>query len=605
MRIAGVMRVVGDAVSADLLYPGRYLTISDRAEQARHALEGMGPDWPGRLQGFTILGAGWNLGCGSSREQAATALAAAGIRLVVARSTSRLFFRNCINNGLPVIACETLGAALRDDSWLDADLAQGIAQYAGQSYRFPPLPENLLDVLRDGGLLPRLSRKGKRSVGLDRRLHGAGKPDVGQDPRYVSMRPQTLAEKILTRAAGKEVAAHDIVDVTPDRCFTVDDTIGTIIRYHREAGVTRLPMPERLGIFCDHYAPADSAEHASDHSAGRRYAAAHGIQKFFEVGQGISHQICVERGLVMPGELVFNADSHTTTLGAVGCFGTGLGALETAYVWATGRIWLRVPPTIRIRLEGELAPGVDAKDACLALLKTHGAMLATYCAIEFTGPGAEHLNMASRMTLCNMGVELGAKTAFFAADAVTEAHYRALGIVIDVDAARPDPGASYARDITLDLSAIEPLVACPHTVDNVQSAHSQKAVAIHQAFLGSCTNGRLEDLRAAAKILAGRRVAPGVRMLVTPASSWVLEAALREGLIQTMLAAGATLTTPGCGPCAGLHLGVLGDGEVCIASSSRNFQGRMGNANAAIYLASPATTAASAVTGFITDPRHL
>jgi len=419
------------------------------------------------------------------------------------------------------------------------------------------------------------------------------------------MKPQTLAEKILSRASGRAVVAHDIVEVTPDRCFTVDDTIGAVIRYHREAGVTRLAMPGRIGIFCDHYAPADSAAHASDHRAGRLYAAAHGIGNFFEVGQGISHQICVERGLVRPGELVFNSDSHTTTLGAVGCFGTGLGAAETAYVWARGQIWLRVPSTIRIRLEGQLAPHVDAKDACLALLQIHGARLATYKAIEFSGAGAQNLDLASRMTLCNMGVELGAKTAFFAADLVTEAHYRLLGLDIDIDAGQPDPGAVYERELTLDLSAIEPLVACPHTVDNIDTARNRREVAIDQAFLGSCTNGRLEDLRAAAEILAGRHVAPGVRMVVTPASAWVLEAAMREGLIQTMLAAGATLTTPGCGACAGLHLGVLGDGEVCISSSSRNFQGRMGNALASIYLASPATTAASAVMGRITDPRSI
>jgi homoaconitate hydratase family protein len=419
------------------------------------------------------------------------------------------------------------------------------------------------------------------------------------------MSPQSIAEKILSRAAGHRVSAHEIVDVRPDRCFTVDDTIGTVIGYHRAAGVTRLAMPDRIGIFCDHYAPADSAAHASDHRAGRLYAAAHGIKNFFEVGQGISHQICVERGLVLPGELVFNSDSHTTTLGAVGCFGTGLGAAETAYVWARGSIWLRVPATIKIRLEGRLSPGVDAKDACLALLQAHGTRLATYRAIEFSGPGAENLDLASRMTLCNMGVELGAKTAFFAADAVTEAHYHVLGLPIDIAAAQPDPGAAYEREITLDLSAIEPLVACPHAVDNIFSAQSQNGVSIDQAFLGSCTNGRLEDMRAAAAILLGRRVAPGVRMVVTPASAAVLQAALQEGLIQIMLDAGATLTTPGCGACAGLHLGVLGDGEVCISSSSRNFQGRMGNANASIYLASPATTAASAVTGRITDPRNL
>jgi 3-isopropylmalate dehydratase large subunit len=419
------------------------------------------------------------------------------------------------------------------------------------------------------------------------------------------MRPQTLAEKILSRAAGRTVAAHDIVEVTPDRCFTVDDTIGTVIRYHHEAGVTRLAMPSRIGIFCDHFAPANTAAHASDHRAGRHYAAAHGIENFFDVGQGISHQICVERGLALPGELVFNSDSHTTTLGAVGCFGTGLGAAETAYVWACGHIWLRVPSTIRILLQGHLPPYVDAKDACLALLQTCSARLATYRAIEFYGPGAAALGIASRMTLCNMAVELGAKTAFFAADEVTEAHYRALGIAIDPHSAQPDPGATYERDITLDLAGLAPLVACPHTVDNIHTASSQQDIAIDQAFLGSCTNGRLEDLRIAAGILAGRHVAPGVRMVVTPASAGVLQAALQEGLIQTLVAAGATLTTPGCGPCAGLHLGVLGDGEVCISSSSRNFQGRMGNAGASIYLASPATTAASAVTGRITDPRTL
>lgn len=418
------------------------------------------------------------------------------------------------------------------------------------------------------------------------------------------MKPQTIAEKILSRAAGRAVIADDIVEVAPDWCFTVDDTIGTVIRYHRDAGVTRLAMPSRIGIFCDHYAPADSAEHASDHGRGRRYAAEHGIAHFFEVGQGISHQICVERGLILPGDLVFNSDSHTTTLGSVGCFGTGLGAAETAYVWACGKIWLRAPPTIRIALEGRLGPGVDAKDACLALLQAHGARLATYCAIEFCGPGAINLDIAGRMTLCNMGVELGAKTAFFAADQVTETHYRALGFSIDVRRAQPDPGAFYAREITLDLSAIVPMVACPHTVDNVHAADSQGRVAIDQAFLGSCTNGRLEDLRVAAHILAGRHIARGVRMVVTPASSVILAAAMQEGLIQTMIAAGATITTPGCGACAGLHLGVLGDGEVCISSSSRNFQGRMGNTRASIYLASPATVAASAVAGFITDPRE-
>ena len=256
-------------------------------------------------------------------------------------------------------------------------------------------------------------------------------------------------------------------------------------------------------------------------------------------------------------------------------------------------------------LTGTLQPGVDAKDACLALLRAHSSRLATYRALEFHGEAAASLDMASRLTLCNMGVEMGAKAAMFPADSVTAAHYARLGMAIDLESGRPERNAVYEREITLDLGGIGPMAARPHAVDNIDSVQALEGTVIHQAFLGSCTNGRLEDLRAAAAILAGRRVAPGVRMIVTPASSQVLAAALREGIIETFITAGAVVTTPGCGACAGLHLGVLGDGEVCIASSSRNFQGRMGNPNAAVYLASPATVAASAVAGRITDARSL
>lgn len=415
----------------------------------------------------------------------------------------------------------------------------------------------------------------------------------------------TLAEKILGCAAGRPVSAGQYAEVTPDRCFTVDDTIGMVMQYHREAGIERLAASSRLGIFYDHYAPADNAEHASDHAAGRLYARRHGIEHLYDVGQGISHQVCIERGLVLPGQLVFNSDSHTTTLGAAACFGTGLGAAETAYVWAVGSIWLRVPATIRINLTGTLKPGVDTKDACLALLRDYGARVATYKSIEFHGTGAATLDMASRMTLCNMAVDMGAKAAMFPADKITAAHFHRLNMRVDLTAGQPDDDAHYERDITLDLDSVEPLAACPHRLDEVSLIKDLEGTVINQAFLGSCTNGRLEDLRVAAAILHGRSVAPGVRMIVTPASSHVLAMALQEGLIQSMIAAGAVVTTPGCGACAGLHMGVLGDGEVCISSSARNFRGRMGNPNAAIFLGSPATVAASAIMGRITDPRSV
>jgi len=419
------------------------------------------------------------------------------------------------------------------------------------------------------------------------------------------MTGQTLSEKILGRAAGRPVRAGQFVEVEPDWAYMVDDTISLILHYLAEAGVERVRYPERIALFYDHFAPADNASNASDQRRGREFAASAGIAHFFDVGSGISHQIAVERGIARPGQVAFNADSHTTTLGAVGCFGTGLGGAEMAYVWATGRIWLRVPPTIRIVLSGALAPRVDAKDVILTLLGSIGARAATYRAIEYHGDGVGNLPMSSRMTLCNMGVEMGAKVALVPVDDTTIAHYAALGIPIDPDSGRPDAGAVYERTETLDLSSVRPMVACPHTVDNVRPADAMVDVPIHQAFLGSCTNGRLEDLEVAATILKGRKVCRGVRMIVTPASSEVYRAALKSGVLEVLTDAGCAVTTPGCGPCAGLHMGVLGDGETCLSSASRNFLGRMGNRNASVYIGSPATVAASAVRGRICDPRDL
>lgn len=416
---------------------------------------------------------------------------------------------------------------------------------------------------------------------------------------------QTLSEKILSRGAGRAVRAGQFIEVEPDWAFMVDDTVGLILTYLADAGVTRVRYPERIALFYDHFAPADNAANATDQRRGREFAAQSGIARLFDVGSGISHQIVVERGLVRPGQIAVNADSHTTTLGAVGCFGTGLGAAEMAYVWATGRIWLRVPATVRVRLIGALASGVDAKDVMLALLGQLSARVATYQAIEFHGEGVARLSMASRLTLCNMGVELGAKAALVPVDAVTVSHFARLGIDINPDAGRPDADAAYEKTVTLDLGTVGPMVACPHTVDNVQPIRDLGPVPIHQAFLGTCTNGRLEDLRAAAVVLRGKRVAGGVRMIVTPASREVYKSALQEGVLQVLTDAGCVVTTPGCGACAGLHMGVLGDGETCISSSSRNFLGRMGNRNAAVYLGSPATVAASALRGCISDPRDV
>jgi len=419
-----------------------------------------------------------------------------------------------------------------------------------------------------------------------------------------AMTPQTLAEKIMSRLAGRAVRAGEFVTIGPDWTFSLDDGIGLIDRYFKQHNVNRIAFPERIAVFYDHFAPADTPLHAHVQRLGRILCERYGITRLHDVGEGISHQVAVETGLVRPGQMVVNTDSHTTTIGAVGAVGTGIGVAEMAYLWAHGELWFRVPASLRLVLTGRLQPGSSAKDLVLTILRDITARGAIYQSVEYHGDGLMGLDIPSRMTLCNMGVEMGAKFATVPADGVTRAHYDAIGIEL-AEMPAPDPGANYAGEHVVDLSKVEPMLSSPHRVDNVAPVRESPGIRINQAFLGTCTNGRYEDFEIAASILKGRRLAPGVRMMVTPASKSVMRRAMAAGLLDIFLEAGATVTTPGCGACAGIHQGVLAEDEVCIASSSRNFLGRMGNRDAKVFLASPATVAASAVTGTIADPRDL
>lgn len=413
----------------------------------------------------------------------------------------------------------------------------------------------------------------------------------------------TLAEKVMGRLAGRAVAPGEFVEIQPDWTFSLDDGIGLIDRYLKEHKVERLCSPERIAIFFDHYSPADSPLHAHVQRIGRLLCEKFGVEKLYDVGEGISHQISVESGLVMPGQMVTNTDSHTCTMGGIGALGCGIGCAEMAYLWTHGKLWFRVPESIRIVLRGNLPPGSSAKDIVLEVLRRISARGAIYGSVEYHGPALRTLGIPDRMTLCNMGIEMGAKFAVVPADEVTRAHYAALGIDIGQPAV-PDADAAYLSTVEIDLDGVEPLVSVPNRVDDVHLIRSLPETQVNQAFLGTCTNGRLEDLEVAARILKGRKVARGVRMIVTPASRLVYKQALAAGVVETLVDAGCTVTTPGCGACAGIHQGVLAEEEVCISSSSRNFLGRMGNRDARIYLASPAAVAASAVRGRVTDPRE-
>ena len=412
---------------------------------------------------------------------------------------------------------------------------------------------------------------------------------------------KTLSEKILGHKAGKAVSAGEVVTVAPDYCLSHDNS-AAIIGEFKKLGVARVKAPEKLVIILDHIVPAADEKYAQNHKTIREFVAAQGLPNFFDIQHGVCHQVLSEASFALPGKLIVGSDSHTTTYGAFGAFAAGIGRTEAASIWATDEIWLRVPETLRVEFSGKLSAGVYAKDVILKVIGDHGADRANYEAIEFSGPAAGDFSLASRMVMANMAAEMGAKNGYFEPDEKTLEWVRARARA-DYEIVRSDPGAKYEAVLKYDLSAIEPQVACPHTVDNVKPVREVEGKPFHQALIGTCTNGRLEDLEVAARILKGKKIHPRVRALVLPASREVYVEAMRKGLLETLSEAGCVILNPGCGPCLGAHEGLLAAGEVVVSTSNRNFRGRMGNRDSEIYLASPATAAASALEGKITDPR--
>jgi len=436
--------------------------------------------------------------------------------------------------------------------------------------------------------------------------------------------PQTFAQKALAQAAGIDsVEVGQVVDARPDVVLSHDNT-AAIRRIWQQFGQERVVIPERIAITLDHAVPAPTTQHAQNHAEIREFVAEQGIENFFDVGRGICHQVLSEEAVILPGQLILGADSHTPHFGWMGAFGAGIGRSEVATLWATGELWLRVPESIRIVLEGDLPPGVTAKDFALRIIGDLGADGGLYASVEFSGSGIEALSIDSRMVLPNMMAEFGAKNAYIAPDAKTVDYLRSkikdrYGKASATDEAVsgddqffdlrslifPDEGATYSAEYRYTAADLEPTIACPHTVDNVVPLSQVAGTLVQQAFLGTCTNGRLEDLAVAADIVRGRRVARETRFLVIPASSQVLSAALAAGYIETLVEAGAVIGVPGCGPCMGNHMGIPAPGEVTISSANRNFRGRMGTPESEIYLANPAVVAASAVAGQIADPKEI
>jgi len=411
----------------------------------------------------------------------------------------------------------------------------------------------------------------------------------------------TLAEKILSEHAGIQVRTGEIAVVKVDLAYTQDGTGPLAVRKFQEMGFKEVYNPKKTIFFFDHAAPSPRFELSNDHAFLRDFAEKTGSQ-ISDVGYGISHQVVAEKE-VKPGDVVIGADSHTCTGGALGAFATGVGSTDAAVAIALGKIWLKVPETIRVVVEGTLPIGVYGKDIILHLIGKMGAAGATYKAMEYEGDTIDHLDMAGRMTIANMAVEAGAKVGLFPSDEVTRGWLNRMGRPHDFRKLSTDPDAVYEKTVRINAKELNPTIACPHQVDNTKTIDEIGEVKVDQVYLGTSCNGRLEDFQIATMILKGKKIHSKTRMIVTPGSQQVYLEALKDGTMETLIEFGALVMPPGCGACVGLHEGVLGDGEVCLATQPRNFKGRMGSPKSFIYLGSPAVAAATAIEGKIADPR--
>ncbi|MCX7822124.1 MAG: 3-isopropylmalate dehydratase large subunit [Syntrophobacterales bacterium] len=420
------------------------------------------------------------------------------------------------------------------------------------------------------------------------------------------MAGKTLAEKILAaHADSSDVRAGQIVEVSVDFCFGNDITAPLAIKTFKEAGFSKVFDPYRIALIPDHFTPNKDIASAMQVKAMRDFAREQGIPYFYEVGRvGIEHALLPEEGLVLPGEVIVGADSHTCTYGALGAFATGVGSTDLAAIMATGRTWFKVPSSIKVIFKGKLGPWLGGKDLILYTIGKLGVEGARYRALEFAGEVIENLSMADRFSLCNMAIEAGAKVGLIAPDEITKEYVKGI-------AKRPyyfyqsDPDAGYEAIYEWDVSSLEPLVAFPHIPENVHPVSEARNVVIDQVVIGSCTNGRIEDLRIAAMLFKGRRVHPRVRCLIFPATPRIYRQALEEGLLQIFVKAEAVVSPPTCGPCLGGHMGILAKGERAIATTNRNFVGRMGHPESEVFLSNPAVAAASAITGQITHPGEI
>lgn len=595
-KFSGKIWKFGNDIDTDTIIPGKRGTIPDRNEMKKYAFELLKPEFGSTVQPGDILVAGTNFGCGSSREQAATVLSYNGVRCIIAKSFARIFFRNAFNSGILLLTCDQIQDVCEGGDIVTVDVDAQTVSVNGKTFKVGAVPENLYNIVANGGLIE--DTKKRLAAG-----------NVKMDIKPLSMeqcrkKGYTMVEKILKKNAGKEhVAPGDIVITKPDM-FMIHDIYTTyLLETMKDIGADKIDDPDKVTIVRDHCMPTAVAKNDYDHyEAGLELAKTYGIKKL-HIGEGICHTIMHEAKYAKPGEIATATDSHTTTYGGAGNFCSGIGTAEMAAALITGELWFKVPEAIKIVLNGHLRDGVMSKDVILRILGDIKADGGQYKSLEFTGPAAHEMSMEQRFTVANMALEAGAKCGLFEADEKTAEYY---GMPLeDIDWVCVDDEAKYEKVLTYDVSELEPQLSCPQGVDNVHPISEVKGTKMDEVYLGSCTNGSIEDMEAAAKILKGRKVAKGLRFIVVPATNTIFKQAIERGYIKTFIEAGAVICHPCCGLCCGMPYGLMTDDERILLTANRNFIGRQGTKKTLGYLSSPTVAAATAVMGVVTDPADL
>ncbi len=586
----------GDDIDTDTIIPGRRGTIPSIDEMKKYAFELLKPEFGETVRQGDILVAGTNFGCGSSREQAATVLSSNGVSCIIAKSFARIFFRNAFNSGILLLQSDEIQEFCEGGDIVTVDVDQRSVSVNGRSFKVGEIPENLFNIVANGGLIEDTKKRIQEGI---KPLEIAA---LAKDELYKE--GYTLAEKLLRKNSGvSHVVPGDIVVTKPDM-FMIHDIYTTyLLATLKKMGAEKIHDPDKVTIVWDHCMPTAVANNDYDHyHAGLELAEKYGITKL-HVGEGICHSLMHEKKYAKPGEVATATDSHTTTYGGAGNFCTGIGTAEMAAALVTGELWFKVPSAIKVVLNGHLEDGVLSKDVILKLLGDIKADGGQYKSIEFTGPVAREMSMDARFTMANMALEAGAKCGLFEVDEKTAEYY---GIPLsEIDWVKMDDQATYEKVITYNINELEPQLSCPQGVDNVHPISEMIGTQIDEVYLGSCTNGSLEDLAIAAKILEGKKVAQGLRFIVSPATNKVFKEAIEAGYIRTFIEAGGVIIHPCCGLCCGMPYGLMSDDESILLTANRNFIGRQGTAKTLSYLSSPAVAAATAITGVVTDPRTL